>query len=973
MAAGQQTKQQQEQHAQDDHRTQLATAIKEHTDQETAERAKAREQAHGQRTAWQQEQAKLVSDAGTEAGQKHDKARTDITDQKASTDRKVADRQRDDNDAIETRRRQAEKDARKERDTKKDSDSWLGKIAAAIKDAFNALVSVIKGIFDAARAFVQGVIDKFKSFVTGLIDLARTAITGLITKLADALIKIGDTLLAAFPTLRDKFRKRIEDLRDASIRTVNKIAGALKTAVTKLLDLFAKALTAVLDFYEKALMAAVDYVRDVVKGVIDFVKSAIAALAEFAAIVADVAADPVGWLKKLGAAVVDGIRNCLWGAIKSAVRQWFNEKVQAIIGLGQLIIKVLIKGCFSLAKIARMAWDALIKSLPAMLIQILIERLISLIVPAAGAIMTIVQGAIAAYQSIGKIIAAISKFVAFLKAVKSGQGARMFAEALAAGVVALIEFVANFLMSKLGNAAKGVGTRLKGIADRILKFLARGVKAVKKGVGVVVNAAKRTVKAVAGLIKKGFKGVVRAGRGGLQAVGRMAKGAVQALGRGARALGSRLAKTKVGKALISTAEKFKAMYAKAKAKIAEWREKFKKWREDRKKNKPTPEERLEAAKERIHPKLAWVLKRGIRGFLMRGLLAAMRLWYRLSGLEVFGEKEFQIQAWINPRIEVIPGVTLDVDRLLVFVRQVSAEIVRQGVRAQQAGANPQIRPSTDPSGKPMHIIPEGTPGGQIAGYFRRLRALRGGQHDIFRFERLGDDPIDVARKQMKRTSAATNPDTRNRLVLMRRLFRSKGQSREKGLNYNELRVLTTLAGPDDARSIATGAMNLLKGEAPRGPNAETSVQVATWLTFQEQHRNVGALATNAMALDLAARGEVPLPQAIAMMPMSMEGAQGAADRVHKYLIKGDPLLDPNVASMAPDERKKEREGARKAQALMDAEVNIIVLWVRSLRGLELLNEGEEEAKQQQLLDQIRERLYNIYNVPKEFRRTGVAG
>src|SRR5262249_40551470 len=157
-------------------------------------------------------------------------------------------------------------------------------------------------------------------------------------------------------------------------------------------------------------------------------------------------------------------------------------------------------------------------------------------------------------------IAAISKFVAFLKGVKSGQGARLFAEALAAGVVALIDFVSNFLMSKLGNAAKGIGTRLKGIADRILKFLARGAKAVKKGVGVVINTAKRVAKGAAGLIKKGFKGAMRAGRGGMQALGRMAKGAVKAMGRGARALGGRLAKTPLGKAVIKTANTFKAGY-----------------------------------------------------------------------------------------------------------------------------------------------------------------------------------------------------------------------------------------------------------------------------------------------------------------------------------------------------------------------------------------------------------------------------
>ena len=144
MTDGQQTRQQQEQQAQQDHRAQLAIAIKEHTEQQTAERATARDQAHGHRLAWQEEQGKLVTDTGIEAGQEHDKARADITQQKADTDHKAGDRQQEDNKAIADQRRKAEEDARKERDKKKDSDSWLGKIAAGIKDAFNALVSVIK-------------------------------------------------------------------------------------------------------------------------------------------------------------------------------------------------------------------------------------------------------------------------------------------------------------------------------------------------------------------------------------------------------------------------------------------------------------------------------------------------------------------------------------------------------------------------------------------------------------------------------------------------------------------------------------------------------------------------------------------------------------------------------------------------------------------------------------------------------------
>ncbi len=973
MATSQQDKQQQEQIAQQEHEEKVAAAIKEHTDQQAVERAKAKGEVGEQRAKWQAGQDAAVTRADDDARTGHDGVRGDIARTKTEQDEEIHKRQKDDNESIAAKRREAEEQARKERDKKKEPSGWLSRIGSAIAGAFNALVSFVKGVFDAARKFVQDVINKFTSFVTGLIDAARKAIVGLIKDFADALIAIGDKLLAAFPELRDKFRKGIEKLRDAAIHTVNKIANALKTAVTKLLDALAKALTSLLDGLEKGLLAAVQFVKSAVVGAINFVKAAIAVLGEFAAIIKDVAAGPGAWIKNLGAAIVDGIRNFLWDAVKTAVKQWFDEKVEAIVGLGQVIINVLIKGCFSMAKIARMAWDALIKALPMILIQVVIERLVSLIVPAAGAIMAIVQGVIAAYHAIGKIIAAIGKFITFLKAVRSGQAARPFAEAVAAGAVALLEFVAGFLMAKLGSAAKGVASRLKGIADRIMKFLARGAKAVKKGVGTAVNLAKRGAKAAAGAIKRGFHAVVRAGKRGTKWLASTAKGAVKAIGRGARALGRRLAKTKLGKLLGNVGGKLKAKYQQFKAKAAGWRDKYKKWREDRKKNKPTPEQRLERAVDRIQPKAQFVLKRGIRGIVMHGLLGVLRRLYRLTGLEVFGAKAFNIRAWINPGTVVITGVTLDVDRLLTFIRRLSADIIRQGSRAQHAGKNPQIRPSTSAGGMPMHVIPEGTPGGHIAAYFRRLAALRGGQHDIFRFERIGDDPIDVTRKQMRRTHGATQPDTRNRLVLMRRLFRDKGQSRETGLKYTELRALVTLAGPAHGRSIATDALNLLKGEVPRGPDAESSAQVATWLVFQEQHRNVGALATNAMALDLAARGQLPLHDAIAMMPMSMGGAQAAGDRLHKYLVRGDPLLDPTSGSMTTEEAAKEREGVRKAEALMNAEVKIIVLWVESLRDLELLNEGDEKTKEQRLLDQIRDRLYKIYNVPSDFRPAGVGG
>ena len=968
MVTGQQDKQQQEESAQKDHEEKVAAAIKEHTDEQTAERAKAKREARDQRKTWQTEQDTAVGDADTKARKDHDDTRGDIKRAKNDTDGQIGDQQKVDNKSIADKRREAEEEARKERDKEKEPSGWLSRIGSAIANAFDHLVNFVKDAFNRARKFVQGVIDKFKNFVIGLIEKARQAIVGFINKLADALIEIGNKLLAAFPGLRDKFRKRIEKFRDDAIHAVNKIANRLKTAVTKLLDALSKALTKLFDALEKALVAAVQFVRNAIVGVINFVKNAIDMLGDFAALVKDVAVDPGGWISKLKTAVVDGINIYLWDAVKTAVKKWFDDKVEEITGLGKMVIDVLRKGCFSMAMIARKVWDALISALPGMLVQTAIEQLLAIVIPGAGAIMAIVRGAIAAYHAVSKIIAAIGKFIAFLKAVRSGQAARPFAEALAAGVVALLEFIASFLMSKLASAAKGVAGALKGIADRIVKFLARGAKAVKKGMGAAVNVAKRSAKVAAGAIKRGFHAVVRGGKRGAKWIAAKAKGAVKAIGRGTRALGGRLAKTRLGKSLANAGHKLKAKYQQFKAKTAAWRDRYKKWRENRKKNKPTPEQRLAQAAERIRPNVRSVLRRGIRGIVMRALLGALRLRYRLSGLEVSGMNKFDIRAWINPGTVVISGVTLQVDRLLKFIRQVSSEMIQHGSDLQSQ-ANQSVGLGVSEDGKPMHIVPEGTPGGQIAAHFRQLRAMKGGEHDVIRFERSGDTPIDVTRMQMR--PRAGEPDTRNRLILMDRLRRRAKQSRETGLDYHELKALTMLSGRARARSAAGDALNLLKGEIPRGQDGRAAVQVATWVVFQEQHRNVSALTTSAMALDLTARGIISPRLAVKMLPMSMKGAQAASNRVDRYLYKGTPILDPNVASMSRKERKKERAAASKADSLMRAEVELVNLWVMSLEGLEFLTDGDAMSKEQHLLDQIRQRLYKIYNVPSGYRGAGI--
>jgi hypothetical protein len=594
--AGQQARQRQEAQDRQQHRAKVNAAIKKSTDDETAERGKVAVQARQQRQAWQDQENKLTSDADTEAGSKHDKARADIEKKKSATDTQIDKHQQTGNAQIAAKRKEAQAKARAEQ-AKKQSQSggWFGWVCSKISDAFHDLISAVKGIFDEARKFVQGVIDTFKKLATSLINAARKWIIDQISALATVLLAIGSALLVAFPALRDKFRKLIISLRNDAIALVNKIANFLKKAITDLLNLLGKALSALLDYLEKQLLAAVKSVESRIQSVINFVKNAIAILGQFAQIVRDVAADPGGWIKKLGSAIVDGIRYYLWDAIKTAVKNWFTGQIQQILGLGQVLqggmhlLDVLRRGAITIGKIVQMAWQAMISAIPQLLIQLVIQKLIAFLVPAVGGIIQIVQGVIAAYNTISSIITAISRFVAFLKEVRSGAAARPFALAVAAGAVALINFVANWLLSKLKDAAKGIGSKLKGIAEKILAFLRRGAQTVRKGIGTVFNLAKRGAKAAVSAIKRAARAVVRFAKRVAARLPSFVRRGLRLVANGIRALGRRLANTRLGKFLINLARKLRAKYLEFKAKLAEWRNKIRKWLDDRKKKEEEPE------------------------------------------------------------------------------------------------------------------------------------------------------------------------------------------------------------------------------------------------------------------------------------------------------------------------------------------------------------------------------------------------
>ena len=241
------------------------------------------------------------------------------------------------------------------------------------------------------------------------------------------------------------------------------------------------ALKAGLDLLKKGISAAINAVKNVVKAAIEKAKAAIAALAQFAV-------DHQGRRRQPGPVAQQPRRGRHGrhqepplGGAKTRDLAVVQRQGRVPARPRQVVWNLLTKGGITIAQVGKMAWEALKSAIPPALIAILVERLVSMIVPAAGAVMAIIQGLMAAWGAIQRILAAIDRFIAFLKAVKSGDAGPAFAQALAAAAVAVIEFVSQFLLRKIAGAASKVAGKIKAIAQKIGKRLMAAMKKVGNG------------------------------------------------------------------------------------------------------------------------------------------------------------------------------------------------------------------------------------------------------------------------------------------------------------------------------------------------------------------------------------------------------------------------------------------------------------------------------------------------------------
>ncbi|MBR8640209.1 DUF4157 domain-containing protein [Streptomyces tuirus] len=308
-------------------------------------RDKGRSDIADSRDRWRKEQDDKVAEIDGKKGKKYDQVREDIKKKEEDTDKDVDKRTEDDNKKIDDEQTNAEKEAeKKQEDGKDDADNWLEEAIEKLKEFFENLKNAIKSVFEKARQVVTDLIDKFKQQVFKLIDDARNWVIDQINTFADALIALGDELLADYPAMRDKWRNTIDGARDWAVQKVNEVADALKEVAGKLLDGLCGALLAGLDALEGGLLAAVDIAESVTVGALEFGAAAVAALGEWAAIFNDIVSDPGDWISKAGAAAETGAREHLFQEIKTAVRAWFNQKVQEIIGIPMEDFQELISG-----------------------------------------------------------------------------------------------------------------------------------------------------------------------------------------------------------------------------------------------------------------------------------------------------------------------------------------------------------------------------------------------------------------------------------------------------------------------------------------------------------------------------------------------------------------------------------------------------------------------------------------------------
>ncbi|MDO0917076.1 DUF4157 domain-containing protein [Streptomyces sp. DT2A-34] len=484
MGKGREKKTQDTRTSQEKHKRQVDKEVQSNTKEQTGKREGVLTDVDKQRSDWTKEQDDELKKLGTKKSDREKKIRDDVKKEEEDTDKDV-DKEKETSDKdVKDKGTKAEEDAEKKKDEKvDDSKGWLSKTLEWIKEKFIELRDKVVQIIKDAREAIVEALKNFKETVEGWINAAREGIVEMIKKFIEDLIEFVTSLVEAVIEIARRIRKFITDLINAALAFVTQLAAALKQIMKDLLESIAKLLSDILNVLKKMLLDVLKACKDALKAVLDFATKFIAAFGEFMMILVDILSDPGGWLSGAKNSAYDGAKNHLFNEVKSAVKQWFNDKVKEITGLTEAVWNKLMKGGWTLEKIAKEVWDAIVPQLPFIIGEIVITKVLAKLIPGAGWGAAILEAIQAAIGSLGEILKAIGAVITWLKSVRQGGAGVLFAKAIAAGIVVLLEMAYELILSGIGKYVSKVGTRLKGVAANLGKDKGGGTDKGKDGGG----------------------------------------------------------------------------------------------------------------------------------------------------------------------------------------------------------------------------------------------------------------------------------------------------------------------------------------------------------------------------------------------------------------------------------------------------------------------------------------------------------
>ncbi|TRO66109.1 DUF4157 domain-containing protein [Streptomyces sp. IB201691-2A2] len=484
MGKGREKKTQDTRTSQDKHKRQVDKEVRSNTEEQTGKREGVLTDVDKQRSDWTKDQDEELKKLGTKKSDREKKIRDDVKKEEEDTDKDVGKQRETSDKDVKDKGDKAEEDAEKKKDEKvDDSKGWLSKTLDWIKEKFIELRDKVVQIIKDARNAIIEALKNFKETVEGWINAAREGIVEMIKKFIEDLIEFVVSLVEAIIEIGRRIRKFITDLIKAALAFVTRLAAALKQMMKDLLESIAKLLSDILNVLKKMLLDVLKACKDALKAVLDFATKFIAAFGEFMMILVDILSDPGGWLSGAKNSAYDGAKNHLFNEVKSAVKQWFNDKVKEITGLTEAVWNKLMKGGWTLDKIAKEVWDAIVPQLPFIIGEIVITKVLAKLIPGAGWGAAILEAIQAAIGSLGEILKAIGAVITWLKSVRQGGAGVLFAKAIAAGIVVLLEMAYELILSGIGKYVSKVGKRLKGVAANMGKDKGGGTDKGKDGQG----------------------------------------------------------------------------------------------------------------------------------------------------------------------------------------------------------------------------------------------------------------------------------------------------------------------------------------------------------------------------------------------------------------------------------------------------------------------------------------------------------